>query len=240
MKKLVLSILAMAFTMTAFSQGINLLYHNAPVGDTLNFYCTNMEDENQLDLIVQNNTSDSVYLRVVKDVVSELDGSYNTFCMGNCYDPSVTVSPITLNLAPGESSTPSTLHFIYYPGNQYGTTTVVYSFTDERSESATVVVNYITLSEGIDNHVVNAKAFNAYPNPATSQVTVQYDLSNWQPGDKSRLVVTSLVGNQVRAANLSGATGRATLDISDLVAGIYFYSLEVNGQVVTTKKLIVK
>ena len=30
------------------------------------------------------------------------------------------------------------------------------------------------------------------------------------------------------------------IDLSNLVAGIYFYSIEVNGQAVSTKKLIVK
>ncbi len=228
--------------MTAFSQSIQLFYDNDAVGDTLNISIDRMNDESTIWLSVKNNTSDSLYVTVAKEVISELPDSYNTFCMGNCFDPSVTTSPTTLNLAAGESSTNDQFHLVYFPANQEGTTTVKYSFYDQRINEipTVVVVNYITGGVGIHNENISAKVFNAYPNPATSNVTIQYDLSGRAASTDARIVITSLVGNKVYTLPLSNNSGKASIDISNLVAGIYFYSIEANGQVISTKKLIVK
>ena len=241
MKKIALTILLALFATASFSQSIKLFYEGEEVSDTLNIFVNRINDESTFWLSVKNNASDSLYITVSKEVLSELPDSYNTFCLGNCYDPSVMVSPSTLNLAAGESSTNDQFHFVYYPANQYGTTSVKYSFYDERINEIPrqIVVNYITGEVGIDEPVT-AKLFNAYPNPATSNVTIQYDLSARSSGDNAQIVLTSLVGNRVIVQPLNNASGKSTIDLSNLVAGIYFYSLEVNGQAISTKKLIVK
>ena len=53
-------------------------------------------------------------------------------------------------------------------------------------------------------------------------------------------MITSLVGNRVYTQPINNASGKTNIDLSNLVAGIYFYSIEVNGQAISTKKLIVK
>ncbi|MCQ2280993.1 MAG: T9SS type A sorting domain-containing protein [Bacteroidales bacterium] len=242
MKKLVLFVLALVVSMAAFSQSIKL-YHNGQLcGDTLYLNVSRMYDDNSLVIGVMNNTNDSLFITVEKEVISELEGSYNTFCLGVCYDASTTVSPNTLDLAAGQTSTNDDLHFTYNPMGNFGVTTVKYKFYDQRINEAPaqVVVNYVTEEVSIENHVVNVNKFNAYPNPATSQVTVQYELANRLAGDNAHIIITSLVGNKVCSQPVSNNNGKATIDLSNLVAGIYFYSLEVNGQIVSTKKLIVK
>lgn len=242
MKKLVLFLLASVVTMTAFSQSIKLYFEGEQCGETLNFTVDKMYDDNTLVIGVMNNTNDSLFITVEKEVISELDGSYNTFCLGACYDPAITVSPRTLDLAAGQTSVNEDLHFVYNPMGAFGTTTVKYKFYDSRlNEVPTqIIVNYISEDVSIENHVVNVNKFNAYPNPATSQVTVQYELSNRTAGDDAHIIITSLVGNKVCSQRINSNNGKATLDLSNLVAGIYFYSLEVNGQIISTKKLIVK
>ena len=243
MKKIALTILLALFATASFSQSIKLFYEAEEVGDTFNVFIERINDENTIWLSVMNNTSDSLYITVAKEVLSELPDPdcFNTFCLGNCYDPSVMVSPSTLNLAAGESSTNDQFHLVYYPANQYGTTSVKFSFYDERINEIPreVVVNYITIEDGIEEPVT-AKLFNAYPNPATSNVTIQYDLAGRTIGNNAQIVITSLVGNRVYTQPINNASGKANIDLSNLVAGIYFYSLEVNGQAISTKKLIVK
>lgn len=241
MKKIALTIILALFATASFSQSIKLFYEAEEVGDTLNLFIERMNDESTIWLSVKNNTSDSLYITVAKEVLSELPDSFNTFCLGNCYDPSVMVSPSTLNLAAGESSTNDQFHLVYYPANQYGTTSVKYRFYDERINEIPreVVVNYVTGEDGIEEPVT-AKLFNAYPNPATSNVTIQYDLAGRTIGNNAQIVITSLVGNRVIAQPINNASGKTNIDLSNLVAGIYFYSIEVNGQAISTKKLIVK
>lgn len=241
MKKVALSLLLSVFSVTAFSQSIQLFYNNEEVTDTLNISVNRLNDENTIWLSVKNNTAqDSLYITVHKEVISELSGSYNTFCLGNCFDPSITTSPTTLDLAAGESSTNEQFHLVYFPAGQEGITTVKYTFYDQRinEPGREVVVNFITGGVGIDDQSITAKVFNAYPNPATSNVVIQYDLAG-RSAD-ARIVITSLVGNKVYTQSLNSNSGKANIDISNLVAGIYFYSIEANGQVISTKKLIVK
>lgn len=242
MKKLALFLLVSVVTMTAFSQSIKLYYEGQPCGETLNISGFRPGDENTFHIAVMNNTNDSLFITVEKEVISEVDGSYNTFCLGACYDPSITISPRTLDLAAGETSTTEQFHTVYYGGDNFGTTTVKYKFYDERINEvpAQVIVNYIFDDVNIQDHVVNVNKFNAYPNPATSQVTVQYELANRTAGDNAQIIITSLVGNKVYSQAINNNNGKASIDLSTLVAGIYFYSLEVNGQIVSTKKLIVK
>ena len=239
MKKIALTILLALFATASFSQSIKLFYESEDAGDTLNIPVERINDESTFWLSVKNNTSDSLYITVAKEVLSELPDSYNTFCLGNCFDPSVTVSPFTLDLAAGESSTNDQFHLVYYPANQYGTTIVKYRFYDERinEPAREIVVKFITDEVGIDEPIA-AKLFNAYPNPATSNVTIQYDFAGCS--SNANIVITSLVGNRVYSQALSNNSGKANIDLSNLVAGIYFYSLEVNGQAISTKKLIVK
>lgn len=244
MKKSAIFLILMVFSMMAFSQSIKLFYNNEQLGDTLNVTNLRLNDENNVNINVQNNTNDSLYITVHKEVISEVDGSFNTFCLGVCYDPSVTTSTRTLDLAAGETSTGDQFHCVYFvPSESYGITTVKYSFYDERiNEPAKVlVVNYISEDpDGIEDAPVVMRSFNAYPNPATSNVTVQYEVANRSAGDNVRINITSLVGNKVCSVPVSNASGKANLDLSNLVAGIYFYSLEVNGKILSTKKLIVK
>lgn len=242
MKKLALSLILAVFTMTAFSQSIQLFYNNEEVTDTLNLNMENFDDDNTIWLSVKNNTNDSLFITVSKEVITEVPGSFNTFCLGNCYDPSVTVSPVTLDLAAGEASTDGQFHLVYNPMGRAGVTTVIFRFADQRlnEPAREVVLKYISGEVGIQEQPVSAKLFNAYPNPATSNVTIQYDLVGRTTGNNAQIVITSLVGNRVYTQPINNASGKANIDLSNLVAGIYFYSIEVNGQAISTKKLIVK
>ena len=242
MKKIALSLLLAVFSMTAFSQSIQLFYNNEEVSDTLNLNIENLDDDNIIWLSVKNNTNDSLFITVSKELISEVPGSFNTFCLGSCYDPSVTVSPATLDLAAGEASTDGQFHLVYNPMGSVGITTVIFRFADQRlnEPAREVVVNYISGEVGIQDQPVTAKLFNAYPNPATSNVTIQYDLAGRTIGNNAQIVITSLVGNRVYTQPINNASGKTNIDLSNLVAGIYFYSIEVNGQAISTKKLIVK
>lgn len=245
MKKLGILLAAIILTAVATAQNpISFYFSNQPVNDTIEYQAGRLDDDNIVWVSVKNETSDSLFLTVSKEVISELPGSYNTFCMGSCYDPSVMVAPRTMDLAAGESSSNEQFHMVYNPVGAYGTTIVKFTFTDAAAGvSNSYVIKLVTVNEdedGISDRPVSLNSFTAYPNPATTQVTFQYDLSNQTAGDATRIVITDLVGNKVRNLPIANAAGKRTLDVSDLVPGIYFYSLVSNGRTLSTKKLIVK
>lgn len=109
------------------------------------------------------------------------------------------------------------------PGvGQYGILTVV-------ARTPTATLNARTAGIEVD----------VYPNPSRGQVTVKLDQ---KAGQAYKLRVSNIIGQEVRTVALKPeltATG-LPLDLSDLRAGIYLYSLLVDGKVVSTKRLILQ
>ena len=78
-----------------------------------------------------------------------------------------------------------------------------------------------------------------YPNPSRGQITVQ--LSQRASGDY-KLRLSNIIGQEVRTIALKPELSGAGLqvDLSDLRTGMYFYSLVVDGKVVSTKRLVLQ
>ncbi|MCC3153315.1 T9SS type A sorting domain-containing protein [Hymenobacter sp. BT770] len=80
---------------------------------------------------------------------------------------------------------------------------------------------------------------NVYPNPTHGQITVQL---NQKPGADYKLRLSNIIGQEIRTIALKPELTAAglPLDLSDLHAGMYLYSLLVDGKVVTTKRLVLQ
>ena len=194
-------------------------------------------DDNEFTIVLTNNSEEVDNIYLTKYVLAEVPGSTNLFCIGGaCYDSQSSSTPLVLQ--PGESSNSQQFHLLYNPGETEGTTTVKYIFYTSRY-SDSVTVNYIYGNVGVEEAELLVNSLTAYPNPATSSVTMAYDLSGFRAGS-ARLVITNLVGSKVAVHSLNGTSGKVRMDISNLDSGIYFYSIEADGKIVSTKKLIVR
>jgi hypothetical protein len=115
-----------------------------------------------------------------------------------------------------------------------GTSSYTYVLYNDnnRSDSAYITLNYnISYAVGINEISENAIS-NVYPNPAQSQI--QFDLNT--NIDMAQFEIYSLVGQQVKQVNIENAQGKISIDIDDLVPGVYFLS-EKNSSV--TRRFIV-
>ena len=92
---------------------------------------------------------------------------------------------------------------------------------------------------GIDaNAKAGASISNVYPNPATSASYVDYKLPKSVIGASLR--INNLLGVTVMEIPLDRTEGKATINVSNLKEGIYFYSLIVNNSATHTRKFVVK
>lgn len=110
------------------------------------------------------------------------------------------------------------------PGqNQYGVLTVV-----ARTPTATLNAREAGIS------------VNVFPNPSRGQVTVKLDqkLSN----SDYQLRLSNIIGQEIRSVALKSEafTTGLPVDLSDLRAGMYFYTLLVDGKAITTKRLVLQ
>lgn len=91
---------------------------------------------------------------------------------------------------------------------------------------------------GINDENISSLIGDAVPNPAKGNVSISYTLLNQS---NVSLTVTDLSGKVLMTQN-EGSKGagvqKITFDVSQLNAGIYLYSVNVNGNA-TTKKLVV-
>jgi carboxypeptidase T len=77
-----------------------------------------------------------------------------------------------------------------------------------------------------------------YPNPASTSFEVSYDLP--KPGSDTHLIVSNVAGTEVNTIRLYQQKGIASIDISNLAAGIYFIRIESGDFQSEVRKLLVK
>ncbi len=74
----------------------------------------------------------------------------------------------------------------------------------------------------------NILSANAYPNPAATEVRVPFEL---KAAANVNVTITNTVGQVVKAANMGNITkGEAVISVSDLTNGVYFYTVDADGQ----------
>lgn len=81
------------------------------------------------------------------------------------------------------------------------------------------------------------KVSNAYPNPIANSATIDYSLGF---GQSAKIVILNLLGNQVIEQELPYSENSIKIPTEQLSNGIYFYTLQLNGKNVATKKMVVR
>ncbi|TSA24120.1 MAG: T9SS C-terminal target domain-containing protein [Bacteroidetes bacterium] len=238
MKKLVLLVsLLQVVAFLGFSQNLSLIHDGTPVPNNGAVTYTGEPTTTTIEahIGVTNNGSVTLSVKCKKEEISLIPNSINAFCWGACYEPEVYVSLFPLDIAPGVTST----EFIgeYQPVNNAGQSVIRYTFYDEKNPNDSVCFQalYNAYPLGIESHRGSATLSNAYPNPANTQATFRYAVER---DANAVLLVRNLLGSTMAEEVLTGS-GEVRISTRDLSEGIYFYSLQVNGQTQSTRKLVV-
>jgi hypothetical protein len=74
----------------------------------------------------------------------------------------------------------------------------------------------------------NILSANAYPNPAAAEVRVPFTL---KAAADVNVTITNTVGQVVKSQNMGNTTkGEAVISVSDIANGVYFYTVDADGQ----------
>jgi hypothetical protein len=84
-------------------------------------------------------------------------------------------------------------------------------------------------------HILLSKV---YPNPANELINFEFEFKRNIPDAK--LVIYNLLGTIVKEVVIREKSGILKINTSDLVDGMYFYSLLIRNQPVITQKLIIR
>ncbi|MGW8317496.1 MAG: T9SS type A sorting domain-containing protein, partial [Bacteroidales bacterium] len=100
-------------------------------------------------------------------------------------------------------------------GETFTRLTLFPDFSDPRTAGSTAYMDNIQLVAGPSNvKELKDNKVRVYPNPVTDQMTIEYPLM-------SRIVVRDILGKAVRTVDLQ-RMDRVTLEMNDLVEGVYF------------------
>lgn len=87
--------------------------------------------------------------------------------------------------------------------------------------------------------IKNAATLSAYPNPTKGETAITL---NHASGDNYKIRISNAIGRVIKTIevprNLSAST--VEVDLSNLPAGFYFYSLLANDKMIETKRLILQ
>lgn len=244
MKKTLLFTFVFSFILGGlFAQSIELSYHNEVLTNDqeINILADPQDSAPaEVAIKVKNIGSASVSVKLRKYDVSILDETNVTFCWGtSCYGPNTYLSPEAVRL--DSQATDSSFRGDYNHYGKQGTSMARFTFFDEANpnDSLSFIVNYTVGYLGINENVkIGFSISNAYPNPATSTSYVDYKLPKSAVGASLR--INSLLGVTIQDIPLDRSEGKATIDVSKLKEGIYFYSLIVNNSIAQTRKIVVK
>lgn len=141
---------------------------------------------------------------------------------GNAIDSTFKVAPFAFGWSPGDSAVwRVTIHNV-----------------SNASDSSSAIIKWKYNGVGINEVDVVQASFNAYPNPATSNLSINYNIT----GDvnSSFIKVYDVVGKEVSTHRLMNQKGKLNLDVSALKSGVYFYTIYADNQALKTERVIVK
>jgi hypothetical protein len=240
MKKFLLLFIVSIFSSGLFAQSLSLSNENGPIspGGTVMVVGDPMDEVISAQLDVTNNSSQSIDVKVFRRIVNVLPNTSNYFCWGVCFEPPIDTSLTQLAIAPGETS--SQFFGDLRPMEQIGSSYITYVFYDAENmaDSVSVTVHYKASPEGIEDELISRINFsNPYPNPSDKVVYFDY---SWEVDlTSAKLVISNLLGAVVETVSIPANEKRIQLNTSGLQNGLYICSLEIQDNVVATRKLIV-
>jgi len=242
MKKLILFLVIGLFGIsTGYSQSLVIKDKsgNEKTGQTIDFLCTPSIGYGSIELDVFNVSGSRKSVKVRRYDIALGDSAEITMCWLSCYPAFVTESPDAILIEPGAFSPNFTGDIAYHSPLGTSTSKFVFFDVDNPVDSSFITVNFVIGYLGVNNnHLLLSEISNAYPNPASGNVNFDYKLPAYT--NNARIRVINLLGTVIDELTLEKTEGKASLNVSNLKNGIYFYSLMINNSATITRKFVVK
>ncbi len=194
------------------------------------------------ELLIEFTVTVTENVRLIAEKVENgvVDGTTNYLCFGQCLSPTVYVTePVALT----PESEPE-LYSMHYMADDYTMVageeqSMTYNLYEANNPDDKFVINVVfkySLDGVVENSIVESFS-NAYPSPANSTVYFDYSFTT---NASAAIAIYNMMGQEVLRNDISGISGKASVNVSDLTDGVYFYSLIVNGVAEKSSKLVVR
>ena len=184
---------------------------------------------------IKNISGANITSKLRKEEISLNSGASSSICYSGICCPSFVY---TTKCYPHSSGALIAMNADFTYATSYSSSKVRYTVYNcaDLNDSASFVIVYNASPAGIQPYSKDFSLSEAYPNPASAVINVNYTLSN---NSRARMLVYDLLGSLVRSTEIVQQSGTWTLQTEELKAGMYFYSLEIDNKVMTTRKFLV-
>lgn len=197
-------------------------------------------DDVSLKFKLKNNAGTAVDVKVRRDNVTMPAGFTNSICFGTtCFPATADETLFSQTLNPSDMD--SSFHAIFFRNGVQGTSDICITYkvfnANDESQFVTVRAYYGNcLTASIAENSSESIALGAFPNPASGSVVVKYNSLNAE----GQLLISDITGKQIKNIRLNAGSQSTQVDISDLKAGIYIYSIQTGAKKIVSKKLVVR
>ncbi len=243
MKKLLLSLTIIIAGFYSTMAQFSFSSDGVELGDTVTVWVDpSSEQIFTYEVTVHNDTENNMNVKIAREFIHQLADNQFPFCWGGCYGPTTDTSS-KYQFIPAMSQTADTSALLadYVPMGKIGTAIIKYTAfnMDSPDIQSSVVIKYWASPEGIAEDIMKDGQLSAiYPNPATNFVNLDYQLTS--KVNIAQVKVFNMLGSVVKESILQKGGSKIKMDVSDLNNGVYFYSVLLNGNVYTTKKLVIR
>ncbi len=239
MKKVKLLIVWALFgAMPLFSQVLTLKSGERVVNnDTVRLYGTLSTELIEARLSVTNNRTTPVSLKIRKSEILLAEGAECSFCWGECYIPSVSLSPRAITIEPGSTDASS---FIgeYRPYETEGTSVVKFTFFDpaDTTFQQDVTVMFVIGASGLNDTGISQEPFRISQDIGGNFIRIEF-LTDGQPGRSVSLLAPD--GRQLVMRRIPAGTQTAELPVEDLPAGLYVIRIQEGSRAPVAKRVVI-
>lgn len=201
-----------------------------------------LNDEIRAKAEIRNITSSVINVKSKLEIITLTPGHSIVFCWDICYPPKEEdcISEGYLTLMPLGTSGEN-FHADVFADGHIGESKVKFTFfnVDNPEDNLSFTVTFLVGMSGVEKTIsdISYSLSEPSPNPANSLTKISYLINDNFSDAKIRFYDTH--GNEVFCKSIYDNSGNLNIEMLDLVQGVYFYHLEIDGLITKTKKLIV-
>ena len=232
--KRIITLLILAISFGVSAQSLSLVAMDDSVWVNPNWVANDVSGK----VYFQNTTSNDMYVHAKQAGPKCSLTDIRQICVGElCYPPSVIVTPDSFLVEAGKIDSSFSGH-ILTPGDGIENDCYIdYTFFDASNSNDSLQVRmWFIAKNGISVEENTVEITGIYPNPASDFVTVNYKNAG---NDDAEFVIINMVGQVVKTSKLESTVASQRIDVSSLESGVYFYSLQVKGQILEAKRLVI-
>jgi len=229
------------FAFQAVSGTINIYFDGQVVSDkSITVEGKKSDEALKASLVVTNTSALAVQVKVRKTEIKLVAGASNSFCMGECYPPSVTESVSPFSIGANQSTAKDIFYTEYYPNGIQGISEIKYEVFDisNRNNLVSVTISYVAKEFTVlEEKPSNESRLNIFPVPVSGEFFTVYCCSapEFLP---STLEIHDISGVSQFCADLKDPQKQFQLSTIGFNSGWYIATLSSKRKIILQRKFI--